>query len=126
MTILVAVYDPTPAQRLRPQQMYFDTLTKAISFIEGYIALDTIAYDVHELLRPVSVTQGCLKLRYASVIFVVIELPFDLTDPEKIAQIEFQEEGESRRYNATIIQDTHNPRDVFTDMDEDGVAFNGK
>lgn len=144
---IVEIYDPTPAKNLRMVRNIFTSLSAAILFCESHIFNEMDDEKKWEMLRPVQVKEGYFKMRCADVIFIISQLPFDVNHDDIVNYFKFEEVGDCRKYKdrkqnvpqmtvtmqnnsvqtvifqPTIINDSHDPRDVFTDEFLIGIGY---
>jgi len=151
MTISIDIFDPSPAPYLRMVTTYTDSLSEAIRFCEIHRDFMTIADNANKPIKIINTVNGVTKLRCEKMVFVIQDLPFDLTTEQQIRQMKFEEEGECRKYKSKLMQaypdisitmrndeiqtviftekvgiDTYDPTEVFTQEFLDGIGYKAK
>lgn len=147
MSYVLNIFNPLPATSIRVKKVSCSLLSQAISEIEAYVAINTKTGYNSEDAHIVSGGNGIMKFRYGNVVFVIEAIPFSLSQDELLRGMEFENEGQCRKYknpptktpnftvtvNDTDVKtvifrenvgvDTYDPTEVFTHEFLVGIGY---
>jgi len=122
MSYRLDVYNPSPSTSIRIKSVTVSLLSQAISEMEAYVALNTKTGFNSEDAHIVTGGNGVMKFRYGNVVFVIQAIPFSLSQDELLHSMQFEDNGQCRKYKAPPTQ-TPNFTVTVNDTDVQTVIF---